>query len=72
MTDLNLIIIGTKKQLQQRPPPPPPREPVWFDDIQDDFDYWENYWENVDLYYREFYGEQSRFFSSSLDFDDFY
>jgi hypothetical protein len=69
MTDLNLIIIGTKKQLQQRPPPPPPPEPVWFyEDYEDEFDYWD--WEDIDLFYREFYGEESNFFSSYPDFEE--
>ena len=71
MTDLNLIIIGTKKQLQQRPPPPSPREPVWFyEDEEEDFDYWEDYWDDVELFYREFYGPDNNFFSSYPDFEE--
>jgi hypothetical protein len=72
MTDLNLIIIGTKKQLQQRPPPPPSREPVWFYElgIMGDSEYWDVYWENVDLFYREFYGSDNNFFSSYPDFEE--
>lgn len=70
MTDLNLIIIGTKKQLQQRPIPPSPREAVWIYENEEDFDYWDDYWNDIDLFYREFYGPDNNFFLNYPDFEE--
>lgn len=57
MSDLNLIIIGTKKQLHKRQPRP---RPIVYNDIDDlDFDY-----NDIERFYEEFYGPDNfRIFS---------